>query len=78
MLMGLYVVGVLSPDRVLGPGGRHGVLRYRLGVSFTGVCFFWIKPVCVGLGGEFSGFDLLGGVVVKMSFRSLFIEKTSA
>jgi hypothetical protein len=32
----------------------------------------------VGLGGEFSGFDLLGGVVVKMSFRPLFIEKTSA
>jgi hypothetical protein len=67
-------VGVFGTRGVLGTAGRDGVLRNRLGVSFTGVCFFWIKPVCVGLGGEFSGVDLLGGVVVKMSFRSLFID----
>ena len=78
LLVGIYLVGMLGAGGVFGTEGCGGVLRYRVGVSLTGVCFFWIEPVCVGLGGEFSSLDLLGGVVVKMSFRPLFIEETPA
>ncbi len=74
--MGIYLVGVLGTGGVLGTEGRDGVLRYRAGVSLISVCFFWIEPVCMGLGGEFSGAGLLGRVVMKMSFRPRLIGQT--
>ncbi len=55
-------MGVLSTGGVLGTESCDGVLRYRVGVSLTGVCFFWIKPVRVGVGGEFSGGGVLGAL----------------
>ena len=60
--MGIYCVGVFGANSFLGTESRDGVLRYRVSVSLTGVCFFWIEPICVGVGGEFSGGGLLGGV----------------
>ena len=58
-------MGVFGTGGVLGTEGRDGVLRYRVGVSLTGVCFFWIEPFRVGVGGEFSGGGVLGGLVVR-------------
>ena len=58
-------MGVCGTSGVFGTEGCGGVLRYRVGVSLTGVYFFWIEPVCVGVGGKFSGGGLLGGVVVR-------------
>jgi len=48
-------------DEVVG----DDVLRYRVSVSLNGVCFFWIEPVRVGVGGEYSGGGLLGGMGIK-------------
>jgi hypothetical protein len=66
--VGIYSVGVFGTAGVLGTEGCDGVLRYRFGVSLTGVYFFWIEPVRVGLGGEFSGGGLLGEVINRYSF----------
>ncbi len=58
-------MGVFGTGGVLGTEGCGGVLRYRVSISLTGVCFFWIEPVRVGVGGEFSGGGVLGGVLVS-------------
>ncbi len=58
-------MGVLGTVGVLGTEICGGVLRYRVSVSLSGVCFFWIEPVRVGVGGEFSGGGLLGEVTTK-------------
>ena len=63
--MGIYLVGMLGAGGVFGTEGCGGVLRYRVGVSLTGVCFFWIEPVRVGVGRELSGGGLLGGMMVR-------------
>lgn len=59
-------MGVLGTSGVLGTESRDGVLRYRVGVSLTGVYFFWIEPVRLGVGGEFSGGGLLGGAMKRI------------
>lgn len=53
-------MGVFGTGGVLWTEGRDSVLRYRVGVPLTGVCFFWVEPVRVGVVGEFSGGGLLG------------------